>query len=473
MSNDIYARALMGSTLAIHIIFAIIGMGLPLFISIAELVGIRRNDRDLQLMARRWTKALTILFAVGSVTGTAVAFELTLLWPNFMQIAGQVISLPFAIEGFAFFIEAIFLGLYVYAWDRFSNRMLHWLCSLPIIIAAGASGMLITTVNAFMNSPVGFRLDAGQVKDVQPVQAMLNPMATSEVLHVLVTAYLCVAFLLAGMAAYQLLRGRSLPYFKKMLTLGTVSGFAASLLAVLTGDMSAKDIARYQPAKLAAAEALFDSQASAPLTIGGIVDPKTHQVIGGIQIPGLLSWLAYGDVNHPVQGLNAFPKDQWPLLSIHYAFDTMVGIGFYVFGIGLLFVLAALFRRQWMTHRLLLLGILGGSVLSFLAMELGWMVTELGRQPWILYHMMTVQQALTSSSAVAFLFYGLLSFFVLVSIATVYILVSYFRAHPLPMLAEKGPGPEDTDQDGDLPGGERESEERAGSAGEKELVIYG
>jgi cytochrome d ubiquinol oxidase subunit I len=438
MTNDIYARALTGSTLAIHIIFAVIGMGLPLFISIAELMGIARKDSDLQLMARRWTKALVVLFAVGSVTGTAIAFELTMLWPNFMQIAGQVIALPFAIEGFAFFIEAIFLGIYVYAWDRFANRWLHWLCSLPIVVAAAASGMLITTVNAFMNSPAGFRLDAGQVKDVAPLQAMLNPMAVSEVLHVLVTAYLCVAFLLAGMAAYQLLRGRSIPYFKKALTLGMSAAFLVAILAIITGDMSAKDIARYQPAKLAAAEALFDTQANAPETIGGIIDPTTHQVIGAIQVPGLLSWLAYGDVNQPVQGLNAFPQSQWPALSIHYAFDAMVGIGIYLFGIGLLFLLALLFRRQWITKKLLLLGALAGSVLSFLAMELGWMVTELGRQPWILYHIMTVQQAVTSSPYVGWLFYGLLSFFILVSVLTVYILASYFRAHPLPMLVTSG-----------------------------------
>lgn len=472
MGNDIYARALMGSTLAIHIIFAVIGMGLPLFISIVEFVGNRRRDADLQLMARRWTKALTILFAVGSVTGTAVAFELTLLWPNFMQIAGQVISLPFAIEGFAFFIEAIFLGLYVYAWDRFSNRTLHWLCSLPIVVASAASGMLITTVNAFMNSPVGFRLVAGQVKDVQPLQAMLNPMAISEVLHVLVTAYLCVAFLLGGMAAYQLLRGHLLPYFKKMLSVSMLAGLLVALLAAVTGDMSAKDIARYQPAKLAAAEALFDSQIRAPEVVGGIVDPNTHQVIGGIEIPGLLSWLAYGDINHPVQGLDAFPKDQWPPLVIHYAFDAMVGMGIYLFGIALLAVLAVLLRRQWLTNRLLLLGVLLGSIGAFLAMELGWMVTELGRQPWILYHVMTVRQALTSSPYVAWLFYGLLSFFILVSIATVFILAGYFRAHPLPMLLkDKGRGPRgnngNQDADGNATG------EMGSTFDEKAMAMYG
>lgn len=472
MTNDIYARALTGSTLAIHIIFAVIGMGLPLFISIAELMGIMRKDSDLQLMARRWTKALTVLFAVGSVTGTAVAFELTMLWPNFMQIAGQVIALPFAIEGFAFFIEAIFLGIYVYAWDRFANRWLHWLCSLPIVVASAASGMLITTVNAFMNSPAGFRLTQGQIQDIQPLQAMLNPMAVSEMLHVLTTAYLCVAFLLAGLAAYQLLRGRSIPYFKKALAIGMSGALLASVLAIFTGDISAKDIARYQPEKLAAAEALFETQSRAPLTIGGIVDPTTHRVIGAIQIPDLLSWLAYGDINHPIQGLNAFPQATWPSLAIHYAFDSMVGIGFYLFGIGLLFALALAFRRRWMTHKLLLLGVLAGSVLSFLAMELGWMVTELGRQPWILYRIMTVQQALTSSPYVGLLFYGLLSFFILVAIATVYILISYFRAHPLPMLAPGGRrGP--YGGDGAAPIEDDEDMSREEQAQEQEAMIYG
>ncbi len=472
MTNDIYARALTGSTLAIHIIFAVIGVGLPLFISIAELAGIVRKDRDFQLMARRWTTALVILFAVGSVTGTAVAFELTLLWPNFMQIAGKVIALPFVIEGFAFFVEAIFLGIYVYAWDRFSNRWLHWLCSLPIIVASAASGLLITTVNAFMNSPVGFQLNQGQVQNVQPLAAMLNPMAASEMLHVLTTAYLVVAFLLAGMAAWNLLRGRSLAYFKKALAIGMSGALLVATLTIFTGDMSAKDIARYQPEKLAAAEALFDTQTRAPLTIGGIVNPTTHQVIGAIQIPDLLSWLAYGDINHPIQGLNAFPQATWPSLAIHYAFDAMVGIGFYLFGIGLLFVLALVFRRRLMTHRLLLLGVLGGSVLSFLAMELGWMVTELGRQPWILYHIMTVQQALTSSPYVGLLFYGLLSFFMLAAVSTIYILLKYFRAHPLPMLAlNNGRGPRS--DDGSAPGQDDELERREDRAQQQEVVIHG
>jgi cytochrome d ubiquinol oxidase subunit I len=440
MSDIVYGRVLMGTTLSVHIIFAITGMALPLLISLAELLGIVRRDSAYTLMARRWTKALLVLFAVGAVTGTVVAFQLSLLWPSFMAIAGKVISLPFAIEGFAFILEALFLAIYVYGWDRIQRPILHWLASLPIVVASAASGMLITTVNAFMNSPAGFDLRDGQPVNIDPIAAMFNPTAFSEVSHVLVTAYLAAGVALAGMAAYALLRRRNpAPYHLRALNLGMGVAAIGAVLAILTGDSSAKAVAEYQPEKLAAMEAQFETQRRAAETIGGIVDPAHHTVHYAIQIPGFLSWLSFGDVNAPVQGLDSFAQSTWPPLMIHYTFDAMVGIGMALGALTWGYWALYLLRRRWTTHRLLLLAITLSLPLGYIAVELGWMVTELGRQPWILYHIMAVPQAFTTSPYVPQLFFLFLGIYIFVSAATIYVLVRYFHGHPLP--AEIAPEP--------------------------------
>jgi len=484
MGDAIFGRILMGSSLAIHIIFAVTGIALPLLISLAELLGITRRDAYFTLMARRWTRGLLVLFAVGSITGTVVGTQLSVLWPNFMALVGNVISLPFAIEVFPFFIEAIFLAIYVYGWDRIRNPWLHWAASLPIVLASAASGALITTVNAFMNTPAGFTLRNGQPVNIDPVAAMFNPTTPSEVSHVVITAYLCTAVALAGMAAFRLLRrpqtagaqahhltpptlkarvkrllevrgsatvaerqsALSLDqraYHLRVLLLAMAVSAVGSALAILTGDSSAKSVAQYQPEKLAAMEARFDSQAHAALTVGGIVDQAHQRVIGGINIPDVLSWLAYGDPNATVRGLDSFSQSMWPPLMIHYTFDAMVGLGMWLGALTIGFWALYLVRRRWATGRLMLWAIALSLPTGYIAMELGWMTTELGRQPWILYHIMTVGQAFTSSPYVPALFFLFMGIYVSLSVATIYTLTRYYRAHPLPAVivsADDGAG---------------------------------
>lgn len=487
MGDEIYGRILMGSSLAIHIIFAITGIALPLLISLAELLGITRRDAYFTLMARRWTRGMLVLFAVGSITGTVVGTQLSVLWPNFMALVGNVISLPFAIEVFPFFIEAIFLAIYVYGWDRIRNPWLHWAASLPIVVASAASGALITTVNAFMNTPAGFTLKNGQPVNVNPVAAMFNPTTPSEVSHVVITAYLSTAVALAGMAAFRLLRRPqatetvsvapsgahrltlptlpTLPtlkagvksltrvydapdvngarsalsldqraYHLRVLLLAMGVSAVGAALAILSGDSSAKSVAQYQPEKLAAMEARFDSQTHAALTVGGIVDQAHHRVIGGINIPDVLSWLAYGDPNAKVRGLDSFSQSMWPPLMIHYTFDAMVGLGMWLGALTFGFWALYLVRRRWATSRLTLWAIALSLPTGYIAMELGWMTTELGRQPWILYHIMTVTQAFTSSPNVPALFFLFMGTYVSLSAATIYVLTRYYRAHPLPAV---------------------------------------
>ncbi|HUY76878.1 MAG TPA: cytochrome ubiquinol oxidase subunit I, partial [Ktedonobacterales bacterium] len=425
----------------------------------------------------------------GSITGTVVGTQLSLLWPNFMALIGNVISLPFAIEVFPFFIEAIFLAIYVYGWDRIRNPWLHWAASLPIVVASAASGALITTVNAFMNTPAGFALKNGQPVNINPVAAMFNPTTPSEVSHVVITAYLSTAVALAGMAAFRLLRrpqvatgmtatrvtlpmalrrlgfartkvaasatdatsaadGQSAlsldqrAYHLRVLLLAMGVSAVGAALAILSGDSSAKSVAQYQPEKLAAMEARFDSQTHAALTIGGIVDQAHHRVIGGINIPDLLSWLAYGDPNAKVRGLDSFSQSMWPPLMIHYTFDAMVGLGMWLGALTFGFWALYIVRRSWATSRLLLWAIALSLPTGYVAMELGWMTTELGRQPWILYHIMTVTQAFTSSPYVPALFFLFMGTYVSLSVATIYVLTRYYRAHPLPavIVAANGTG---------------------------------
>lgn len=443
MTNLLAGRILMGSSLGFHIIFAVIGMALPLFISLAELIGLWRKDSSWVTLARRWTSAFVILFAVGAATGMVVGQELALLWPRFMSAYGPVIALPFFIEVFAFFIEAIFLGIYVYAWDRFSNRWLHWLCSLPIVFGSMASGLLITIANAFMNSPAGFVIKNGKVVDIQPLAAMLNPATPTELLHTLMSAYLAVAFLLAAITVWKMLRGRQGRYYRNALNLVMLVGLVASIGTFLSGDLSGKYVAQYQPAKLAAMETVLHTQAGAPEILGGIVDEQHQRIIGGIAIPKLLSFLSYGDPNHVVQGLSTFPKDQQPPLFIHYTFDTMVASGTYLLAISALFAFALLARKRlpwlWrvMQSKLGLLALFIGGPLGFLAIESGWMVTEIGRQPWIVYHYMRVSEALTTSPYVPVMLWTFLPFYALTAIATVYLLWSFFRRRPLRLPDEQ------------------------------------
>jgi cytochrome d ubiquinol oxidase subunit I len=372
-----------------------------------------------------------------------VGIELSLLWPNFMAIAGQVIALPFAIEVFAFFIEAIFLGLYVYGWDRFSKPLHHWLCSLPIVVASAASGSLITIVNAWMNSPAGFTYKDGKLSNVQPITAILNPATPTELAHTVVTAYVAVGFLLAGLTAITMLRGRRGVYYKQALALTMIVALGMTFLALLTGDMSAKYVAQYQPAKLAALEMLYQTQAGAPEVIGGIPDPAHHTVQGGFSIPHLLSWLATGNPNGTVIGLDAFAKAEQPPTFIHYLFDTMVGAGMLMFAVAALYALFLWKRRRWAGNVWMLRAIAASLPLGFLAIECGWVVTEVGRQPWVIYHIMTVSQAFTTAPYVGTMLAVFLPLYGVIGGLTILAIVWYFRAHPLQMpITVQGPAPQ-------------------------------
>lgn len=429
LDGVILSRMLTSTTLAFHIIFATIGVGVPIMISIAEFMGIKRNDPHYLLLARRWARGFTITVAVGVVTGTAIGLQLSLLWPSFMQVAGQVIALPLFMETFAFFFEAIFLGIYLYTWDRFKNKWTHWLLTIPVMIGSSASALFITTVNAFMNTPQGFELENGKAINIDPIAAMLNPATPTKVFHVLTTAYLTSALVLAAITAYAILRKKGGEYHKKALRLTMVSALIFAFATALAGDLSAKFLAEYQPEKLAAAEWHFETEENADLIVFGTLD-ENNEVHNEIRLPGFLSFLAGSSFETEVIGLNEFPEDERPPLWVHYMFDLMVSIRFYSILISAAFVLFWKWKKRNEWNKPLLWGIVASGPLAMLAIEFGWIYAEVGRQPWIMRGYMKVADAATKADGVGLTFALFVGLYILLGVLCVIVLIKMFKNKP-------------------------------------------
>jgi cytochrome d ubiquinol oxidase subunit I len=434
LDNVLLSRLLTAMTLIFHIIFATIGVGVPILISGAELIGIKKKDPDYLLLARRWSKGYVITVAVGVVTGTIIGLQLSLLWPSFMRVAGQVIALPLFLETFAFFFEAIFLGMYLYTWNRFKNPLFHWLLSVPVVIGASLSAFFITTVNAFMNAPQGFELKGDKIVNIQPLIAMFNPATPSKVSHVVSSAYLTSAFILAAITAYLLIKNKysagATDYYKKALKFTISACFIFALATIITGDISGKYLAKYQPEKLAAADWHFETERDAPLYILGILT-ENKEIKYGLKIPFGLSFLAHGHPSSEVVGLNDFPSDELPPLWIHYAFDFMVIIGMYLMTVPFIFILLSMIKRTNPFSLWLLWAIVIGGPLSMTAIELGWIYAEVGRQPWLLRGYMKVIEGATTSENVFGMLILFFILYVILGVLTVIVLRRMFKNHPV------------------------------------------
>ncbi len=420
------SRLLTILTLSFHIFYATIGVGLPFMIIIFHWLGIKKNDLHYILMARRLAKGFVVTVAVGVVTGTAIGLQLALLWPNFMQLAGHIIALPLFMEVFAFFFEAIFLGIYLYTWDRFDNQKKHLLLLIPVAVGGALSAFFITVVNAFMNSPSGIELVNGELANMNPLLAMLTVSMPTKVTHVLATAYMTVAFTLAAIAAFRLMKGSETSYYKKSLNVSMKIGFIFAIASAIIGDFSGKYLAEHQPEKLAAAEWHFETEERAPLILWGILG-EDHEVKYGIEIPYALSILAHSDPNAEVIGLNEFPEEYQPPLIIHYFFDMMITIGMFMLALSFVFLVAR--WRNWSFvdkngYRWL---IVMGAPLSFLAIQAGWWMAEVGRQPWILRGIMTVDEAATTAAYVDVVFIGFVLLYLILGIGTIVVLRRMFR----------------------------------------------
>ncbi|HEY2379003.1 MAG TPA: cytochrome ubiquinol oxidase subunit I [Gemmatimonadaceae bacterium] len=405
MSNLLAARSQMAVSLAFHIVFAEVGIALPLMMTIAEWRWLRSGKTVYLEIAKRWAKGTAILFAVGAVSGTVLSFELGLLWPSFMRFAGAIIGMPFSLEGFAFFTEAIFIGVYLYGWDRIPARA-HLAAGALVALSGTLSGIFVVTANAWMNAPTGFRVVNGQPVEVNPIAAMMNPAAFSQTLHMIIAAYAATALAVAGIHAYVLLRRREASlseplgnFHRAALVVSLTVGIPAAIVQPISGDISARFVARHQPAKLAAMEGQFETEQGAPLRLGGWPDVSKETTRFAIEIPRGLSLLAYHDPSATVRGLKDFPRDVWPPVPIvHFGFQIMVALGTTMAIVALWAGSVAVRRRRLQydaSDRWLLLALVIVAPFGFLATEAGWFVTEVGRQPWIVYGVLKTSDAVT------------------------------------------------------------------------------
>jgi cytochrome bd ubiquinol oxidase subunit I len=428
-------RSQMGFSLGWHIILACLGVGLPGLILFIEWRGQRTGDVAYRLLARRLARALGVLFAVGAVSGTILSFEMGLLWSGLMEHYGSVIGLPFAIEGFAFFVEAIFLGIYLYGWERLSPRT-HLLSGIPIFIAGVLSAFFVVCANAWMNSPQGFTERNGKLVSVSPWAAMFNSATWPETVHMILAALMVTGFVTASVYAVAMLRGHRDRYHRLGLLIPLSFACAITPIQIVVGDWAARYVADDQPAKLAAMEGLYHGRHGTPLSVGGVYyDNALH---GAIHLPNGLSLLAHLDPNAYVAGLDGVPAGQRPPVNVvHLAFDTMVGIGFALLALGAWLAWTWWRHRDMPTTTWFLRAVAVSGIASVVAMESGWITTEVGRQPWIVYGLLRVDQAVNPAAGIGWGLPVLLVVYAVLTTATIYVLRHMTRTHPVPLAPQE------------------------------------
>jgi cytochrome bd ubiquinol oxidase subunit I len=393
------ARQMQALSLAVHIPLVCFGIAFPAMVLFTEWRYLRTGDPLYRTLARRWSKVMLALFAVGVVTGTILSFELGLLWPGFMASFGNVFGLGFALEGFSFFVEAIFIAIYVYGWDRLTPR-LHFLSGVPVVIAGVAGSLFVISVNGWMNHPTGFRVEDGRAVDVKPWSALFgNPYFWHEYVHMYFAAFIVAGFLVAGAYAWGFLRGRSGRYERTALTIALAAATVAAPLQIVIGDWAAREVAGDQPVKLAAIEGLGPTTKGAPEHLLGWYDGE--RVVHGIEIPRLLSLLAYHDPNATVTGLDSVPPDDRPPVNVvRIAFQTMVGIGSLLALLSIVYLYVRVRHKRLPRSRWFYRAVVLAGPFSVVALIAGWITTEVGRQPWVVYDVMRTSEAVTGANGV-------------------------------------------------------------------------
>jgi cytochrome d ubiquinol oxidase subunit I len=430
MNDFIAARSQMALSLGFHIVYSCIGMVMPVFMAISNYKWIKTKDPVYKNITQAWSKGVAIFFATGAVSGTMLSFELGLLWPKFMEHAGPIFGMPFSLEGVAFFIEAIALGFFLYGWNRF-NKWFHWATGIVVGVSGVVSGILVVSANAWMNSPAGFDYVNGQYLNIDPIKAMFNDAWFSEALHMTIAAFAATGFAVAGIHALMILRKKNVNFHTKAFKIAIVFGAVAAILQPLSGDLSAKGAAKRQPAKSAAMEANFHTVEYSPLLIGGIPDTVNKTVSYGIAIPGLLSFLEHDDFKTPAKGLDQIPRADQPNVPVtHYAFQLMVGIGMFLMLIGLIYLFALWKKRAWLVQNWFLKLFIVATPLGFIAVEAGWTVTEVGRQPWIIQGIMRTSQAVTPMPGIHYSFYLFTFVYFTLSVAVIFLLDRQIKMVP-------------------------------------------
>ena len=431
------ARQMQAMSFAVHIPLVAFAISFPAMLLFVEWLALRTGDPLYLTLARRWSRVMVALFAVGVITGTVLSFEMGLLWPNFMGTFGSVFGLGFAIEGFSFFLEAIFIGIYVYGWGRLSPRT-HLLSGIPIVITGFTGSLMVISVNAWMNHPGGFRLRGGAVVDVNPWKALLaNSYLWHELIHMYIAGYIVSGFIVAGVYAFGRLRGRWGRYERTALAIPLTVAALAAPVQVLVGDWAAREVASTQPTKLAAFEGLYATTRGAPEHLLGWY--TNDQVRYGIEIPHLLSFLSTHKWNATVEGLAAVPAAERPPVNVvRFAFQTMVGIGTLLALLGFVYVATWARRKRlpestWFYRALVVAG-----PLSVVALIAGWTVTEVGRQPWVVYRVMPTAAAVTGADGIPVGYATLGASYLVVGIGLAWVLVRLAR-RPLDLPSEPSP----------------------------------
>jgi cytochrome d ubiquinol oxidase subunit I len=416
------ARQMQALSLIVHIPIVCFGIAFPAMFLFVEGLHLRTGDQTYKALAKRWSKVALVLFAVGVVTGTILSFEFGLLWPNFMATFGDVFGIGFALEGISFFVEAIFIAIYVYGWDRLSPRA-HFLTGVPIVISGFTGSFNVIAVNGWMNTPDGFDLVDGDVVDPRPFDALFNQNMWHEIIHMYLAGYIVCGFIVAGVYAFAWLRGRRDRYHRTALVVSLAFASLAAPVQVVVGDWAGRDVAKNQPVKLAAFEGLQRTERGAPFTIGGFYDKDRGEVRYGIHVPKLLSLLAHHDPNAEVIGLESVkPADRPPVNVVRIAFQTMVGIGTGLALLGALFFVTWLRKGRLPRSRWFYRAVMAAGPLSFVALIAGWITTEVGRQPWIVYKVMRTTQAVTSADGLALGYAVLVAVYVSLGAAVVWLL---------------------------------------------------
>ncbi len=420
--DAVLARQMQALSLGIHIPIVCFGIAFPAMFLFVEGLYLRTGDATYKALAKRWSKVALILFAVGVVTGTILSFEFGLLWPEFMATFGEVFGVAFALEGISFFLEAIFLAIYVYGWDRLGRRA-HFLTGVPVVITGITGSANVIAVNGWMNTPDGFDVVDGRVVNPQPWDAMLNANFAHEFVHMYLAGYLVAGFIVAGVYARAWLKGRRDRYHRTALVVALSFAAFAAPVQGLVGDWAGRNVADTQPTKLAAFEGLYETTEGAPLTLGGIYDEETGEVKYGIEIPYLLSLLADHDPSSRILGLEEVPEELRPPVNVvRFAFQAMAGIGTLLGVVAAAFLLTWLVRRRLPKTRLFYWSVIAAGPLSLIALIAGWIATEVGRQPFIVYGVMRTEQAVTASDDLEIGYAVLITVYVALAVAVVWLL---------------------------------------------------
>lgn len=430
-SDLVWARETQAMSFIFHIPLVCFGIAFPAVVLFMEGLWLRTGDPVYRALAKRWSKVMLIMFAVGVVTGTILSFELGVLWPNFMATFGDVFGLAFGLEGFSFFIEAIFIAIYVYGWDRLPRKT-HLLVGLPIIVTGITGSLTVIAVNGWMNNPVGFDIVNGEVTNVRPWSALFNDYFAHELAHMYMAGYMVVGFTVAGVYAYQWLKGNRSKYVRAGMIVPLTIACLASPVQIILGDWAGRTVAEKQPVKLATFEGLAQTTKGAPFHFLGWYDKSDQEVKGAIEIPYLLSILAYHNPDATVQGLDSVPVDDQPgpINVVRFAFQGMIAIGSLLALAGVFYALVWVRKRRLPTTKWFYRLVVIAGPLSMIALICGWITTEVGRQPWIVYELMRVEDAVTSADGLPIIFGVVAAVYVALAITVFWLLRRLARRPP-------------------------------------------